>query len=469
MDRLRNFIAARKRTEEGAGSISLMVASLAVTIMAGMVLTSATLSLSTTYDQLSQRQADAAVDFALNEAINKFNAGACFSVSGTKGNEWRWQIFKTKNEKMPMSNKEPDVFPGCPTYEDKWVLIVATANGRDNASSKKIAVYKTHGYASGTNLENITGETASSSVPQAITGKKVVLSNNKKIEQATGVTGSNGSMYVGSEGLSCVDSEMKINIHSSNTVNNQITRCSIYGDVNTNGSGQSYFSTSPLYGDLCSTVSVTSQSAPMIKGNLKNADASCASKVKGTFYGYLPDPRDGVKFTGTQCSSWGTMRAKIMEMRGDENMADLRGCTAAQINSTLNTSGGKTIPLQGNVTVLLNEGASAQNITISSADGKPYTLSFATPSTLSSVSESKCGVTGSTNTYNNIKYDSGTSGMLYSACSLTVNNSTINGQVYAGETLTMSSSSLNYSWVDLPYAFRTVKDIGRGKELIRVY
>lgn len=470
MDRLRNFIAARKRTEEGAGSISLMVASLAVTIMAGMALTSATLSLSTTYDQLSQRQADAAVDLALNDAVNIMNAGNCFiAQSNSPDGKWRWQIFKTKNEKMPMSNEQDDVYSGCPTYEDKWVLIVATGKGRDNTFSKKIAVYKTYGTASTKKPEIIIGDTGSNAIPQAITGKKVVLTNNKKIEQATGVTGSNGSMYVGSEGLNCVDSEMKINIHSSNTANSQITRCSIYGDVNTNGKGQSYFSASPLYGDLCSTVSVTSQSAPMIKGNLKNTDASCASKVKGTFYGYLPDPRDGVKFTETQCSSWSTMREKIMGMKGDKNMADLRGCTAAQINSTLNSSGGKTILLQGNVTILLNEGASAQNIAISSTDGKPYTLSFATPSPLSSVSESKCGVPGSTNTYNKITYSSGTSGVLYSACSLTVNNSTINGQLYAGETLTMDSTSLNYSLVELPYAFRSVKDIGKGRQLIRVY
>ena len=470
MDRLRNFIAARKRTEEGAGSISLMVASLAVTIMAGMALTSATLSLSTTYDQLSQRQADAAVDLALNDAVNIMNAGNCFiAQSNSPDGKWRWQIFKTKNEQMPMDNNEPNVYSGCPTYEDKWVLIVATGKGRENTLSKKIAVYKTYGTASTKKPEIIIGDTGSRAIPQAITGKKIVLNNNKKIEQDPGVTGSNGSMYVGSEGLTCDNSEMKINVSSvKGTASDQLTNCPVYGDFNSQKTSN-FGANSYLYGDLCSTVSVASESAPMIKGNLKNADASCASKVKGTFYGYLPDPRDGIKFTGTQCSDWSTMSAKIMGMKGDENMADLRDCPAAQINSSLNTTSAKELEIQGNITILLNEGSNVKNLEISSVDGKPYTLSFATPSPLSSISESKCGVPGSTNTYNNITYGSGTSGVLYSACSLTVSNSIINGQVYAGETLTMSSSSLNYSLVELPYAFRSVKDIGKGSQLIRVY
>lgn len=462
--KIREFFSKRKRNNDGAGSIGLMVVSLTVTIMAGMVATSAYMSLAVTYDQLSQREADAAAETALNDAVGRFTAGSCGSANGTTTN-WRWQIFKTANDKMPLSAKESGMFLGCPTLGDKWVLIVVTGKGRDNTFSNKTAVYRVFGEDSLIEAP----ETNIGLVPQAITGKKITLRDNLGIQQDSGVSGSNGSMFIGAGGLTCVNSEMRMNIASLNgTPANQFSNCPVYGDVTTARAG--YFNAdSYLYGDMCSAVNMTSASRPMVKGVRTESAATCGPKVKGTFYGYLPDPRDAVKFSGAQCNDWNTFRAAVMNMSGGDNMVDLRGCTATDLSRTINGTGDKTINLQGDVTILINEGMNAQKITVSSADGKPYNLNFATPSTVSNGSDSTCGLANSTNSYSAIKYNDGITGMFYSACNLSITGSTINGQIYAGETLDMSSSKLTYSLVGLPYAFRPVVDIGKAQQLTRVY
>lgn len=455
--KIKEFFSVRQMNEEGSGSISLMVVSLAVVIMAGMVATTATMGMATTYDQLSQREADTSAENALNDAVGKLTAGKCsLTIYQPNSNGWRWQIFKTANEKMPVSPKEDNVFSGCPTKDDKWVLIVATGKGRDNALTSKTAVYKING-------------DVSSVIPQAITANKATLSNNLGIQQDSGVSGSNGSMYIGTGGITCTNSELRINPTSLNgSPVNQFTNCPIYGDFTTARTG--YLGTdSYLYGDMCSVVSMTTASRAMVLGKRTESAATCGPKVKGTFYGYLPDPRDGVKFSGGQCGTWSTFNAAITSLTGDRNMVDMRGCTAANLNGTINSTANYTITLKGNVTILLNEGMGAQNLTVKSFDGKPYTLSFVTPSAVSNSDTSTCGVANSTNTFNNIKYDPGISGMFYSACSVSITNSTINGQIYAGEDLNLQSSKLTYNLVELPYAFRPVADIGRAQQLVRVY
>lgn len=459
--KIKEFFSVRQMNEEGAGSISLMVVSLAVVIMAGMVATTATMGMATTYDQLSQREANTSAENALNDAVGKLTADKCSStIYQPNSNGWRWQIFKTANEKMPLSHEEENVFSGCPTKDDKWVLIVATGKGRDNALTSKTAVYK------------ILGD-VSSVIPQAITGKGVstvsgTVSNPNEINKAYGLSGTNGSMYVGTDGLNCQNTNLNMNVVSLDGDPDQLVDCPIKGDFKTNGT-TNFGTNSYLYGDLCSTVSVTAESSAMIKGTA-TVSTSCNSKIRGNFYGYLPDPRDAVKFTGAQCNNWNTFSAAVNGLTGDKNMVDLRGCTSADLNATINSStANKKIVLQGNVTLLMNEGSGARNIIVSSLDGEPYTLSFATPSSVSSPSKSACKTAGSVNTYSNLTYQDGTSGILYSACGLTINNSSINGQIYSGEKLNFNNSDLNYSLVELPYAFRPVAPIGRAQQLVRVY
>lgn len=475
----------RERGEQGSGLMTVLGVSLVVTIAAGTITSSIVMASNLTSEKLSQQQADAAAEAGIADAVHIYQTGNCVASSPMHDSpKYKYNFYRSNSENYPTTKGETGTYAGCPgdsgegsgSKADRWVMIESTGYGKNNMSKSKTAVFKLE-------PKNMTV------IPQAITAKAAVFSNGTTIQKAAGNTSSNNAIYT--QGFICIDSSnvvINANVKYESTNEwNSIENCKINGNIEgkiDNSKSSVDLKGIEVNGNACFNKTILNKQN--VKSSRTSVNVPC--NYEGTFYGYKPDLTESnvIKAKGNQCTAWSTaedsIRGIIIAEYPEENkIIDFTDCDPVKLKNALgSTSTGKTIPIKSNVTLIFKDDINFNNINISNSGTKNLALNIVIPS---STADSEISSPPNENNYasiriKNVNYLSGTSGVIYASSSgdggITVENSSITGQIYSAALLGYANSTLNYSPVGLPNAEKTItekkiKDIGRAPDLIRVY
>lgn len=482
----------RERGEQGSGLMTVLGVSLVVTIAAGTITSSIVMASNMTNDKLTAQQAEEAAEAGLNKAINQYRIGECVASppKNDKTDEpiYKYNFYRSNSDEFPTRKDAPGTYAGCPgssgegvgSTADRWVLIESTGyNEKETISKAKTAVFKIE-----PDHNNV--------IPQAITAGQVELIGTLNLNKASGVIG-DSNIYIKDSTYNNVSSFFKcsslVNINANvkyesknsfNEYNNtkSLQDCNINGNLSIDAPVDPSVDLSNLgvNGDVCSErTPIPQATAKKVKGSLIKSD-DCSTE--GLRYGYVPDMEGSIPVNTESCNNWSSFSSQVKQVsgrnNGESNILDLTGCTdTASFAAMTYDSSYKDLVIDGDVTLVFNKYFKFNRTTIESSGGN-HNINFVVPSSVSNPEDSAYAY-GNTSTFTNVKYKEGTSGIAYTPYNFqTYYATTINGQIYAGRQYIArdqydSVTTLNYMPVGLPNAEKKIKDIGKAKDLIRVY
>lgn len=450
-NKLRDRFSEARKDESGAGGLlSLLGVGLLVTVIAMSAASIATFSVSVASNNLSSRQAVDSANSAASEALSKLTKNGCQSRHNTT--DYSYSIYRSAHKTAPTSTGSPSLQAGCPTGSDKWVMIEAKGKGMNDQERTVISTYKW---------------TPSGSVviPEAINSGQATVLTGSKVYSDLGTIGpatiytKKASSWSSSESLNCQDSNVTANVHVENT-----SKFSLNSGCVIKGNFASKFdvdlSRVSVQGSACSVGSITnpSNAAGGSKSRLANCD------YRGSSYGYKPNTTSALKLSGTQCTNF-TILKNLLESQANPVIVDSTSCSS---NTMWNTSSAKVLQLKTDITFIMNP-ASITNLTIQPAAAFSPNFSIIDPSSAASSTAQTCRASGSKMSIKNVTYTDGTSGMIYTACSLELTGSKITGQLYGGDRVSLNSSELKYKPIELPGTTIEPTKFKNTLNLVRVY
>lgn len=449
--KLRDRIAEARKDESGAGGlISLLGVGILVTVIAMSAASISTFSVSVANNNLSSRQAIDAADSAIAEAMLKLKKNGCQSRLDTA--DYSYAIYRSSNKTAPTAIGASGLQAGCPTGSDKWVMIEAKGKGMNNQERTVIATYKWT--PSGTVV-----------IPEAINSGQATSLSGAKVSNDLGIIGpatiytKRTTDWTSSETLNCQNSNIEANIHVESTSRFPLNSgCVINGNFGSKHDVD--LSKGTILGTACSVGTVNNPSNAA--GGSKSRFADC--DYMGSSYGYKPNASTALKLSGTQCTNMTTLK-NLLESQVNPVMVDSTGCSS---NSIWGSTAAKVLQLKTDITFLMNS-TTVTNLTIQPSGAFSPTFSIVDPSSVESSLTQKCRSAGSKMHIKNVTYTEGTSGMIYTACSLELTDSKIIGQLYGGDKVSLNSTELKYKPIDLPGTSTEPTRFKNTLNLVRVY
>lgn len=425
MKKMRENIRTRMKQhkdETGGGLITVVGVSLVVTVVVGTVLTSAAVSTQFTYSITNQQQADNASEAGIQQAVSAISIGECSDT--VTDDLFDYTVYTSDADAQPTSVEDATVRVGCPTDDDKWVLVESVGKGANDAMSTLTGVFDV--------------STGSDTLAHAITAKNVDLRTAGKMNIAPGVEKNQATIYSDNTPECATTNPIDATLYINNTDIKKFNNCLINGDVKAKDNILVEPS-STINGDVCSLKDATGAS-DSIKGRTLKNDPDCATY--GGYYGYVPNiPSDVVKFTNKQCISWSTFSTALENLGPGDHVIDATSCNNfVFVSSQYN----KPLELQGDLTIVKND-ISMYRIDVTSVVPEAVTFNVVAPSGSSNPDASTCGnPTAANASVREVTYANGVHGMLYTPCSVNLWDSDITGQVYAGEKFTMTNGEFTY-------------------------
>lgn len=481
----------RERGEQGSGLMTVLGVSLVVTIAAGTITSSIVMASNLTYNKLSGQQADEAAEAGIVAAVNDYQSGNCKNFFENTTLKYKYNVYRSTAAEAPTSTSGSGTYAGCPgsngegqgSAADRWLVIKSIGRGtKEKILKTKLAIYKL-------NPEN------ESVVPQAITAARLDLRSGFVLNKASGVNGQtdvyikdsnyNTSIYSWFKCASSATINANVKYNSDDSFNYEknnldasyVQDCAINGNLKikdkSNASSNLNLKNIEVKGDVCSTDNLISKTdASKVSGKLyKSVD--CLTDEEGTRFGYVPDMSNAVKATTESCESTTELIKQILTVsklnNGENNILDLTECSNATLKSIWYGTDVKNIVIDGDITLVYKQSFRMRSTNIT-ALGDNQSFNLVVPSGVAKSDDSSY-VTGMETSYiYNVKLDPSVSSFMYTPHSLYHAYSVINGQVYAGaQFYNGATTTLNYMPVGLPDAEVKIKDIGKAKDLIRVY
>lgn len=438
-----------QRDNEGAGLVSILGVSMIVLIVAGSVTASAAISTTFTYSQLSSQQATDYAEAGLTDAIAKYESGVCQNSASNENSSYSYSVYRSSSSVEPPTNvNDPQTKPGCPQPEDNWLIVKSVGKGINNAESTKTGIYKIVGKD-----ENI--------LPHAITTSTLDTKTIETLQTANGLSSNQPSILLNGTSafrhtfLICdknnsIDATVNINNQGLRSVDN----CTINGNVKIKAA-LSPKTTVDINGNLC-TQDVL-YAVPKVKGTITRNDPNCS--IVGSKYGYVPKAESITTLRSTEnaCRSWDGFASYMKNLeKTQDHIIDVRGCNLYRI---LNTTASETLEISTNITLLTND-ITMNTLNINSKADKDVSFNFVTPSTTSSPNNSTntTALCGADNNVTELNYGTGVHGIIYTPCSITINNSSITGQIYAGNKVKLDQTSLTYMPTEFTDPVDTIQD-----------
>lgn len=437
------------RSEEGGALLTLLGVGSVVAVTSLSVAGAAMFGTIITHQNLDTKQTKNAAESGISEAVSKLSNGSCDPTGSDTTVGYSYQVYHSSELVAPTSKDIAGLTEGCPSDSDKWVSIKSTGQAKNGTSKDQFATYKWSG--------------SNKILPQVITGQNVKLTTTEITGSATGLS-LRPTIFSKNGSVSCVDSvELKtknVNIRTDNPT--AVLDCSITGDVSSNTSAD--LGAAEISGDVCSTGLFTNDSK--VAGETIENATSCG--FLGTMYGYKPvTASNTVTLTSEQCSSFVQFQRLIEKSYATPTVLDATTC-GPELSGILSSPDTKELNIGSNsLTLITDKDTTIKNLNIKTASG-PAVLSFVVPSDSSSSVSSSC-VNATLLDLENVKYQDGASGMIYSPCSVNVKSSDISGQVYGGQSANLEDTTIQYYPVELINADATVGDGILPKHLVRAF
>lgn len=467
------FKKFRKSEDKGSALISVLGATAVIAIIAGAVTASSALNSNVIAAKLDSQQAINYAEAGIVDAVHKISTGFCtnrveVSTSDHKDPTYDVNVYRATTDTLPAEDSNDWKF-GCPSTTfaspDRWIRVESIGKWLKDGNIND-ATYEIQ------NAFFRIDPVDSSMIPQALTGSPANLRSGFSINQAPGVTGSNPT--IGTTGLpTCPGNTNVLNAnivvtHTSSSYSNPTT-CNINGSLSvtfTPTAGQITLNanSTTISGDICTNRKIGTSGLQNVKGSRFQDRLNC---TKVSEYGYVPLLNKPIILQSNLCTNPASFKSTLSYLpANDRSILDLRNCTVAQQNAMLSSG---TVLINSNTTLIVSHVLNMVNLNVSSTSNDGV-LNIVAPSSTSSPNTAHCTTVSNTMILNNIKYEKGVKGMIYTSCKMSLLTGTnITGQLYAGQELgTTGNVSLTYAPSSLPYFRQKIENSSGVTTLVRI-
>lgn len=443
-DRLKN-----PKDEKGGGLLTLLGISSIVLVAALSVAGAATFGTILTHKNLASKQAVISADSGISEAFFKLSNGVCEASGFDTTLKFSYKVYHSEELTAPSTVDATGLVAGCPTDLDRWVLIQAEGEGKNDTKKRSIATFKW--------IDN-----DARVIPQVITGGQINLTSVEVLGSASGLK-IRPTIYSKNGGVLCTDSSEKLakNVNINIEAPLSLVDCAVTGDIRADA--ELDLNSAEIQGDVCSTGPLSN--ASNVAGETLENSSNC--KTAGSMYGYKPNfTSNTVNITADACANIEKFKQVVESDYAAPTILNATAC-GTEFTNMLSTPDEKNFNIGSNeLTVVVDEDTIIRALTVTTSDG-PSFLNFVIPSDNSDSTQSSCSVSASLN-FEDVVYKDGVSGMFYSPCSTNIKSSDISGQVYGGQSVTLDDTSVRYYPITLTNADVIVGDGALQKHLVRV-